>query len=220
MAETGHFTSCANPSDCWCEAKRYGQLVLIGAVIFTIEIIGNLLSGSLSLLADALHVVVCNTSYAVAAFAAIAAKLQRVSKEKAEGGAFCVLAVGLLLTALWILFEAMSRFKNPPEIASTLVIGTALIGGALNHWQQRIHHKAPEEHRGHKHAAAGIHILSDKYQSFVVAGSGVGMLIASHWWSEWPRYIDPAVSIVLACWLGWQVVVLGKDFLKEPEHHH
>lgn len=54
--KNGHFGSCTMPDNCWCEIKRYSLVFILAGIIFGTEVMGGIVSGSLSLLSDAGHV--------------------------------------------------------------------------------------------------------------------------------------------------------------------
>ncbi len=218
----GHYRNCVSPSNCWCEVKRYGNLIALGAVIFTLETAGGYYSGSLSLYADAWHVFVCNGMYTTAALATVMVRYGKASYKKAERGASVALALGLFIIISVIMYQAFERLSNPPEVTSATMMVVAFIGGILNWRQQRVHHGAADEHKGHKHRLAALHILSDKWQSWAVAFGGALKLMSESVWprSSLPAYIDPILSIAIAIFLIAQIIMATEEYLKKQSRNN
>ena len=117
--------------------RRLVLVVVITAAVFTAEVIGGILSGSLALLADAGHMLTDSTGLVIALIAtslaarpATAARtfgLQRVE-------ILAALTNGLLLVgiAVWVLLRAIERWNEPVEISSGLMLTVAAVGACAN----------------------------------------------------------------------------------------
>lgn len=133
---SGHSHSHA-PSTTGEHRRRLVIAVAITASVFIAQIVGGLVSGSLSLVADAGHMLADSTGLVIALIAtglaarpATAARtfgLQRVE-------ILAALANGLLLVAIavWVLISAIERWNEPVEISSTLMLGVAVFGAVAN----------------------------------------------------------------------------------------
>ncbi|MGW6130643.1 cation diffusion facilitator family transporter [Cellulomonas sp. NPDC055163] len=111
-------------------------LVLTLAVV-GVQVVGGLLSGSLALLADAGHMLTDATGVAVALIASTLAARPATNARtfgllRAE--ILAALANALLLggLALWVIVEALGRWSDPPEVATGLMLGVALVGAGAN----------------------------------------------------------------------------------------
>jgi cobalt-zinc-cadmium efflux system protein len=111
-------------------------LALTGSFL-VVEIVGGILTGSLALLSDAAHM------FTDVAALAIALAAIRVSKRPADARRtfgyhrFEILAAAfnallLFAVAIYILFEAWRRFRNPVEIASAGMLIVAVVGLVVN----------------------------------------------------------------------------------------
>ena len=111
--------------------------IFLNILITTAQIVGGLVSGSLALLSDALH----NFSDVLSLLISFIAS--KLSKKKASTGktfgykraevlAAFVNASTLVIVAVFLIFEAYKRFKNPEEIESNLVIWLSLIAILAN----------------------------------------------------------------------------------------
>ena len=107
-------------------------LALTGTFM-VVEVVGGILSGSLALLADAGHMLTDSMALALAVFAF------RVSSKPADGRrsygyqrvqiiAAFVNGLSLLAIVGWILFEAVMRLVDPPEVLGSTMLLVATAG--------------------------------------------------------------------------------------------
>ena len=113
-----------------------GTLVLTGSLL-VVEVAGGLWTGSLALLADAAHMLTDVGGLALALFAIwIAARPPTPEKTygyyRVEILAALVNALGLLVVAGAILFEAWQRILTPHEILAGPMLVVAVLGFAAN----------------------------------------------------------------------------------------
>ncbi len=181
------------------------DLALGLTIVFAlIESLGSWLSGSLALLADAVHMV---SDVAALALAAIA---QRIASRPAHAGMTYgygrarVLAgqangLALWFVAGWIVWVAVERLHSPPHVNGGLMLGVAAAGLLVNviilRWL----------HGGHdiNTRAAYWHVLGDLLGS--VAAVVAGAVIMSTGWMP----IDPLLSFLVSAilvWGGWRLV--------------
>src|SRR5882757_2147952 len=113
-----------------------GALALILAFMAA-EIVVGFAAGSLALISDAAHML---TDAAAIALALVAIRLsarppaggftyglKRVEILSAQAN-----GITLLLLAAYFVYESIHRLLNPPEVKGGLVLGTALVGIAVN----------------------------------------------------------------------------------------
>lgn len=135
---TGHHHSPAPTGTATAQHRRRLVIaVAITATVFLAQVVGGLASGSLSLVADAGHMLADSTGLVIALIAtglatrpATAARtfgLQRVE-------ILAALVNGLLLVAIavWVLISAVDRWNEPVEISSTLMLTVAIFGALAN----------------------------------------------------------------------------------------
>jgi cobalt-zinc-cadmium efflux system protein len=118
--------------------RRYlsGALALI-LTFMAAEVVVGLAAGSLALISDAAHML---TDAAAIALALVAIRLsarppaggftyglKRVEILSAQAN-----GITLLLLAVYFVYESIHRLLNPPEVEGGLVLGTALVGIAVN----------------------------------------------------------------------------------------
>ncbi|TFV65322.1 UNVERIFIED_ORG: cation transporter [Bacillus sp. AZ43] len=117
--------------------RRLVVVLALTLAVMAAEIVGGLLSGSLSLLADAGHMATDAAGIALALGAVTLA--QRPARGRRTFGwqraeILAAVANGLLLlgVAAYVLVEAVQRFGRPPEIGSGLMLAIAVVGLAVN----------------------------------------------------------------------------------------
>jgi cobalt-zinc-cadmium efflux system protein len=102
-----------------------------------VEVVGGILTGSLALLADAVHMLSDNVSIALALVAVwLAAKPATPERtygyKRAEVLAALANGVALVALSIWIFYAAARRLDNPPDVLGGWMLGIALAGVAVN----------------------------------------------------------------------------------------
>lgn len=181
---------------------------------------GGLISGSLALLSDALH----NFSDVISlVISYVAHKLSRrkASTEKTFGlkrseliAAF-VNALTLVGVAVYLVYEAITRFFEPVFIQPGLVIWLALLGIAANGLSVLLLRKDAGHNLNMK--SAYLHLLTDMLASVAVLVGGLMMQFFQLYW------VDSVMTLLIAIYL----IVVGTSLLKSatkmlmlftPEH--
>lgn len=182
--------------------------IVLNIIITTAQVIGGFISGSLSLLSDALH----NLSDVISlVISFIAAKLSRKSAslqktfgyKRAEILAAFVNAATLVVIAIFLIKEAIERFQNPQEIESTLVIWLSLIAILGNGFSVLLLRKDSKKNMNMK--SAYLHLFSDMMASVAVLIGGLLMKFYEFYW------VDSALTLAIALYL----IFIGYDLLKE-----
>lgn len=191
------------------DLKGRNLLLSIGLniVITVAQVIGGLVSGSLSLLSDALHnfsdVVSLIVSYIADKFSKKAASFEKTfGYKRAEIIAAFVNAVSLLIVAVYLIYEAILRFMNPQEIESGLVIWLALLGIAANGFSVLLLRKDSEENMNMR--SAYLHLFTDMSASVAVLMGGLLMKYFGWFW------VDSVLTVLIATYL----LFMGYDLLK------
>lgn len=112
-------------------------MLVITAVVFVIEVVGGLLSGSLALLADAAHMLTDSTGLVIALLGASLATRAASSKrtfglQRAEVLAALANALLLVAVAVWVLIQAVERFREPHPVDTGLMLVVAIVGSVAN----------------------------------------------------------------------------------------
>lgn len=118
--------------------KRLGVAFVLVLVFLVVEVVGGLLSNSLALLSDAGHMFTDVLGLGMALAAIQAASSASVDRQRSFGlyrlEILAALANAVLLfgVAGWILYEAVTRLSDPPEIATGTMLIVAVLGLLIN----------------------------------------------------------------------------------------
>ena len=197
------------------------KVLLISFIIITsymiVEAIGGYLTNSLALLADAGHMLSDAISLGIALLAfTFGAKVANHSKtygyKRFEIMAAVLNGLTLIIIALYIFYEAIGRFQNPPEVASTgmLVIGTiGLLVNILVAWMMM---RGGDVEGNLNMRGAYLHVISDMLGS---VGAIIAALLIIFFGWEWA---DPLASVIVAVLVlrsGYFVTKSGLHVLME-----
>jgi cobalt-zinc-cadmium efflux system protein len=184
-------------------------LALALTAAYTIaEVVGGLLTGSLALLADAVHMLSDNVALALALFAVWLADrpstpARTYGFKRAEVLAALANGAALVALSIWIFYEAFRRFRDPPDVLGgwMLVLGGA--GIAVNIAAGAILSRA---RRGSLNVEAAFrHVFADLLGSVGVVAAAAVILTTG--WLE----ADPLVSVLI----GMLVLVSSWSVLRD-----
>ena len=181
--------------------------IVLNIVITVAQVIGGLISGSLSLLSDALHnfsdVISLIVSYIASKLSQQKASINRTfGYKRAEILAAFINASTLIVVAILLIIEAIKRFKNPEPVESDLVIWLsfiAIIGNGLSVLLLRKDSKNNINMR-----SAYLHLLTDMLASVAVL---IGGLLMKYYQIF---LVDSLLTLLIALYLIW----VGYDLLK------
>ncbi len=173
-------------------------VVNLGLSVF--EFAAGLISGSVALMADALH----NTNDAAALLIAyIARKVSRKGADKrftfgyrrAELIGAMIQLTALIILGLYLIVEAVRRLFAPEPLLGGWIMaaaGVALVVDVVTAWLLWAMSKGSLNVK-----AAFLHNLTD-------AGASVAVLIggAAIYWLDW-RWVDPLLTLVIAGYILW-----------------
>lgn len=185
-----------------------------------IELVGGLLTGSLALLADSLHMVSDVAALALSLLAVWMASRpasgrRTFGNSRAEILAALANGVALAVIAVFITVHAIERFITPTDVEGEGVMVVASGGLVINLiglWVLEGGRSDSLNVRG-----AWLHVLSDTLASVGVIAAGVGI-----WAFGW-LWLDPAVSLVvsgLVLFSAWSLVREALDVLMETAPSH
>ncbi|WP_299246951.1 cation diffusion facilitator family transporter [uncultured Aquimarina sp.] len=181
--------------------------ILLNIVITVAQVIGGIVSGSLSLLSDALHNFSDVLSLIVSFFANRLAKkeasIQRTfGFKRAEIMAAFINASTLIVVAIFLVVEAIERLQNPQEITTQTVIilsSVAIVGNGISVLLLKKDSKVNMNMR-----SAYLHLITDMMASVAVLLGGLLMKFYQIFW------IDSLLTFIIAIYL----IVVGYDLLK------
>ena len=179
---------------------RVALAVGVNLSLTAAQIIGGLMAGSLSLIADAIH----NLSDAISLAIAFAAR--KIGRRPADARmtfgyarvemvAALINYTTLILLSLYLTYEAVMRFFEPQIVDGWLVViiaGIALIIDAVTAALTYTLSKSSVNMR-----AAFLHNVADALGSIAVMVAGT-LIILFDWW-----LIDPIVTLGIAAYILW-----------------
>ena len=180
--------------------RRVSIAIWANALLTVAQILGGILSGSLALIADALH----NFSDMASLVIAFAARkiARRPADERMTFGygrieivAALINYTTLILIGLYLIYEGGMRMVDPPEVAGWTVVilgGVALVVDTLTALLTYSMQKGSVNIR-----ALFLHNLSDALASVAVVVAGTLILLYDMWW------VDPVITIGIAIYILW-----------------
>lgn len=182
-----------------------------------VEAIGGFLTNSLALLADAGHMLSDAISLGIALlafkFGEKAANYQKTfGYRRFEILAAVLNGVTLIVIALFIFYEAIQRFQNPPEVASTGMLIIASIGLVVNIVVAWIMMRGADVEENLNMRGAYLHVISDMLGSI---GAVIAALLMIFFGWSW---VDPLASVIVAALVlrsGYHVTKAGLHVLME-----
>ncbi|PZD79144.1 cation diffusion facilitator family transporter [Mesonia sp. K7] len=189
------------------DGKNLGYSIVLNVVITLAQVIGGFVSGSLSLLSDALHnftdVVSLIISWVANKMAGREASYNRTfGYKRAEIIAAFVNSLSLVVIAILIIKEAVERLIEPQKVESNLVIILAFVAILGNGLSVLLMKKDSQKNMNMK--SAYLHLLTDMLASVAVLVGGLLMKFYEIYW------VDPLLSIIIALYL----IYVGYDLLK------
>ncbi len=169
-------------------------VIIFNLAISVAELIGGLVSGSLSLTSDAMHNF-SDTASIIFSYVSLRVSARPKNNSKTYGykranilAAFVNSAV-LIAIAIYLLAAAFRKFIHPTEVAGNLVIIVALIGLAGNLLSVLVLRKSAQHNINIK--SSFLHLLSDTLSSVAVVIAGVIIRLTAAYW------VDPVFSILI-----------------------
>ena len=180
--------------------RRVSIAIWANGLLTIAQIVGGIISGSLALIADALH----NLSAMTALVIAFAAR--KIARRPADAGmtfgyarievvAALINYTTLILIGLFLIYEGMMRLIDPPEVGGWIVVivaGVALVIDVLTAlliWSMQ---KGSVNMR-----ALFLHNLTDALASVAVIAGGILIILYDM------RWVDPAITIGIAGYILW-----------------
>ncbi len=174
------------------------------------EVIGGFISGSLSLISDALH----NFSDGIAIIITyIAMRLSKKPKtfkytfglKRAEIIAAIINASTLIIISFFLIKEAIERFYNPSPITGSLMLIVAALGLIANIAGTLLLKKGSKGNLNIR--AAYFHLLSDAVSSLAVIIGAVFIIFYQIYW------IDPLLTILISVYILKETYEIVKEAL-------
>lgn len=184
----------------------------LGLVTFVLQVTVGLFTSSLALLSDSAHVFTDIFGIFMALAAILVAQRAARRPDRTFGmyrtEVFAALANAILLFAVagWVLYEAVSRFSDPPEVPGLPVAIVAVVGLAMNviaFLMLRSGAKESINIRG-----AYLEVMADMVGSIGVLVSGL-VTLAFGW-----RYADPVIGVAIGLFVLPRAFNLGRHAVR------
>lgn len=182
--------------------SRIAWAVVVNIGLTLAQVIGGVMSGSLALIADALH----NFSDAIALIIAfVARKIARRPADaqmsfgygRAEVVAALVNYTTLIVLAVYLIYEGVLRFSNPHPIDGWMVVWIAAFALVVDLVTAALTYSMAKESMNMR--AAFLHNLADVLGSVAVIVAGT-LVITQGW-----VWVDPLVTLLIAFYILWHV---------------
>ncbi|SHE97365.1 cobalt-zinc-cadmium efflux system protein [Ruegeria intermedia] len=181
---------------------RVAWAIAVNMALTLAQIVGGILSGSLALIADALH----NFSDAVALIIAFFAR--RIARRpsdprmsfgygRAEVVATLVNYTTLVVLAIYLMYEGVMRIVQPEPIDGWIVVWIAVLALIVDAVTALLTFSMAKASMNIR--AAFLHNLADALGSVAVIVAGSAVILFGWTW------VDPAVTIVIAFYILWHV---------------
>ncbi|MFA6357939.1 MAG: cation diffusion facilitator family transporter [Candidatus Omnitrophota bacterium] len=190
------------------------RLIISAVLNFTTtvaQIIGGILSGSLSLISDSLHNLTDSVALVISFFAVRLAKRKNTEAQtfgfkRAEILAALFNACVLVIVSVFLFKEALVRFAHPYAVNSLLMLSVASIGLIAN--IVSVFLLKTHAHEDLNIRAAYVHLFSDFLSSIAVIIGAIAIFIFKAYW------IDPLLTILI----GIYVLREGYKIIEESTH--
>lgn len=215
--DSGHAHSHGHSHSAPTDAPLRALLIVLGVTgtVFFAELIGGLITGSVALLADAMHMLSDAAGLIIAVVAIFIGRRAATAQatfgyRRVEVLAALVNAVTVLGISVWIVVEAFQRLSEPVEIMAGPMMIVAVIGLLANIISAWILNRQ-REHSVNVQGAF-LHVLADMLGSVAVLVAG-GVIILTGW-----QYADVIASLVIAALVlprAWQLMMQALRILLE-----
>jgi len=195
------------------QGKKLILVTLLNLAITAVQVIGGLVSGSLSLLSDAIHNF-ADSSAIFIAFAANRISLRKANDKKTFGYKRAEIIAALfnssvlIAICLFLFYEAYLRFRNPEPVDGKVMLTVALFGLLANLISIIILHSDKKKNLNIK--TAYLHLLGDTLSSFAVIAGG----ICIYFWNL--SWVDPVITVLVCCYIiyhAWNALSETVDIL-------
>jgi cobalt-zinc-cadmium efflux system protein len=184
-------------------ARALTVALALTATYTVVEVVGGILTNSLALLADAVHMLSDNVALGVALFAAWSAAKPATPErtygyKRAEVLAALANGVTLVALAIWIFVAAIRRLDDPPDVLGSWMLVIALVGVAVNVAAAVVLGRSRA--RGLNVEAALRHVVADVLGSLGVVAAAVIILVTGRVEADAVVSILIGVLVLVSSW--------------------
>lgn len=191
--------------------RRLAAAISVTGVVLVVQLVGAVLSNSLALLSDSLHMFVDTSGVALALVAVTVA--QREPTPQRTWGLYRVEILAALVNAMllgavgaFIAYQAVRRIGDPPDVRTGPLLAAALLGLAANLVGLFLL-RGGKDHSLNLRGAY-LEVLGDTMGS--VAAVATGLVIAASGWT----LVDPIASLVIVAMILPRAYLLLRDTLQ------
>ena len=180
--------------------RRVGIAIWANGLLTVAQIVGGILSGSLALIADAIH------NFSDMASLVIAFGARKIARRPADAkmtfgyGRIEIVAAlinytSLIIIGLYLVYEGAMRFVDPPQIEGWTVVILGCVALTVDTLTALLTYSMQKGSMNIR--ALFLHNLSDALASVAVVIGGALILLYDI------RWIDPAITIGIAAYILW-----------------
>ena len=180
--------------------RRVGVAIWANGLLTVAQIVGGILSGSLALIADAIH------NFSDMASLVIAFGARKIARRPADAkmtfgyGRIEIVAAlinytSLIIIGMYLVYEGAMRFADPPQIEGWTVVLLGCVALAVDTLTAMLTYSMQKGSVNIR--ALFLHNLSDALASVAVIVGGVLILLYDI------RWVDPAITIGIAAYILW-----------------
>ena len=200
--------------------KRLTAAIAVNVLLTVAQVIGGSISGSLSLIGDALHNLSDAAALGIALFARKIGrkppdKFKTFGYKRAEIIAALINLTTLTIIGLYLIYQAIWRFVEPEKIEGWIVVIVAGIALCVDVITAALTYTMSKKSMNIK--AAFLHNVSDALASVGVLIAGTLILLYGWYWT------DTLLTLMIAGYVLWQgITMLPKTMhlLMEGTPHH
>jgi len=190
--------------------------VFSNTMLIIMKIIAGILSGSVSIISEAIHsgmdlVASCVAFFSVMSSSKPADKEHPYGHGKIENISGVIEGLLIFVASGMIIFEAVKKLSKPSEIEQAYIaIAVMAIAAIVNFFVSRLLHKFAKEEDSMALEADALHLKTDVYTSL---GVGVGILLIKL--TGFQRF-DSIVAILVALLIikeAWELCYSGVEYL-------
>ncbi len=178
--------------------KQLFITLFLNLLITILEVVGGIVSGSLSLLSDAVHNFSDGVAIVVSFIALRLSKKPRTLKytfglKRAEILAAVINASTLIIISFFLIREAVERFAEPTPVAGGLMFAVAVVGLLANAAGTLLLKKGAADNLNIR--ATYIHLLGDAVSSSAVIIGAIFIMVFHVSW------VDPLLTILISLYI-------------------
>ena len=196
-------------------ARALVVALALTAAYTVVEVVGGVLTDSLALLADAVHMLSDNVALALALFALWLARKPSTPErtygyKRAEVLAALANGVVLVALAIWIFYEAIQRLSDPPDVLGGWMLAIAFAGIAVNVAAGVVLNRARGANLNVE--AAFRHVLADLAGSVGVAVAALVIVLTG--WLQADALVSLAIGVLVLA-SSWSILRDSTSILLE-----